>query len=96
MPLNNNNNNTNLVNTVPRDDFSNWTYTFTKDYHEIANGTNELTAKLSCLAYPNNYTKFSSVNITGAPQEQILQLQAAGSIAAATDDRTCKSKCRKD
>ena len=68
-------NNTNLVNTVPRDDFSNWTYTFTKDYHEIANGTNELTAKLSCLAYPNNYTKFTSVNITGAPQEQILQLQ---------------------
>jgi hypothetical protein len=73
--MNNDNNGTNLVNTVPRDDFSNWTYTFTKDYHEIANGTNELTAKLSCLAYPNNYTKFSSVNITGAPQEQILQLQ---------------------
>jgi hypothetical protein len=74
-PIINNNNNTNLVNTVPRDDFSKWTYTFTKDYHEIANGKNELTAKLSCLAYPNNYTKFSSVNITGAPQEQILQLQ---------------------
>ena len=72
---NNNNNNTNLVNAVPREDFSNWTYTFTKDYHEIANGTNELTAKLSCLAYPNNYTKFTSVNITGAPQEQISQLQ---------------------
>ena len=75
MIIINNNNNTNLVNTVPREDFSNWTYTFTKDYHEIANGTNELTAKLSCLAYPNNYTKFTSVNITGAPQEQILQLQ---------------------
>jgi hypothetical protein len=75
IAINNSNNNTNLVNTVPRDDFSNWTYTFTKDYHEIANGTNELTAKLSCLAYPNNYTKFSSVNITGAPQEQILQLK---------------------
>ena len=75
IAINNSNNNTNLVNTVPRDDFSNWTYTFTKDYHEIANGTNEVTAKLSCLAYPNNYTKFSSVNITGAPQEQILQLK---------------------
>ena len=75
IAINNSNNNTNLVNTVPRDDFSNWTYTFTKDYHEIENGTNELTAKLSCLAYPNNYTKFSSVNITGAPQEQILQLK---------------------
>ena len=44
-------NNTNLVNTVPREDFSNWTYTFTKDYHEIANGTNELTASsLSSLS----------------------------------------------
>jgi hypothetical protein len=58
-----------------RNDYSNWTFTFTKGYHEIVQGTNELTAKLDCLAYPNNYTKFSSVNITGAPQELILQQQ---------------------
>src|ERR671914_386023 len=56
-------------------DYSNWTFTFTKGYHEIVQGTNELTAKLDCLAYPNNYTKFSSINITGAPQELILQQQ---------------------
>ena len=34
-----------------------------------------MTSKISCLAYPNNYTKFSSINITGLPQEQILQQQ---------------------
>src|ERR671911_213963 len=58
-----------------RNDYSNWTFTFAKEYHEIVQGTNELTAKLDCLAYPNNYTKFSSINITGAPQELILQQQ---------------------
>ena len=29
-------------------DFSNWTFTYTDNYHLITNGTNELTAKLSC------------------------------------------------
>src|ERR687890_246758 len=29
-------------------DYSNWTFTYTKDYHLITNGTNELTARLSC------------------------------------------------
>src|SRR5215217_6375438 len=29
-------------------DYSNLTFTYTKDYHLITNGTNELTAKLSC------------------------------------------------
>ncbi|HYZ65392.1 MAG TPA: hypothetical protein VE574_01570, partial [Nitrososphaeraceae archaeon] len=37
-----------------RSDYSNWTYSFTKEYHEIVEGTNELTAKLDCLAYPSN------------------------------------------
>jgi hypothetical protein len=68
-------NNTDLGDTPPENDYSNWTYTFTKEYHEIDNGTNELTAKLDCLAYPSNYTKFFSVNVTGVPQEQILRLQ---------------------
>jgi hypothetical protein len=69
------NNNTNLGSTASGDDYSNWTYTYTKEYHEIVNGTNELTAKLDCLAYPSNYTKFFSVNVTGVPQERILRQQ---------------------
>jgi hypothetical protein len=66
---------TTLTSSRLGDDYSNWTYTFTKGYHEIVNGTNEITAKLNCLAYPNNYTKFYSVNVTGLPQEQILRQQ---------------------
>jgi hypothetical protein len=66
---------TTLTSSGLRNDYSNWTYTFTKGYHEIVNGTNEITAKLDCLAYPNNYTKFSSINVTGLPQEQILRQQ---------------------
>jgi hypothetical protein len=35
-----------------------------------------MTSKISCLAYPNNYTKFSSINITGVPQDSLsLQQQ---------------------
>ena len=55
--------------------YSNWTFTFTPSYGVPKEGENEMTSRISCLAYPNNYTKFSSVNITGAPQEQILQLK---------------------
>jgi Bacterial Ig domain len=47
------------------DDYSNWTFTYTEDYHLITNGTNELTAKLSCLSNPTNLTKWNSVNVTG-------------------------------
>jgi hypothetical protein len=70
-----NNNNTNFGDGQSGNNYANWTYTFTKEYHEITNGTNELTAKLDCLAYPSNYTKFSSINVTGVPQEQILRQQ---------------------
>ena len=55
--------------------YSNWTFTFTPSYGVPKEGENEMTSRISCLAYPNNYTKFTSVNITGAPQEQISQLQ---------------------
>src|SRR5215212_2166990 len=51
-------------------DYSRWTFTYTKDYHLIANGTNNLTAKLSCLGDHSNsgtanLTKFYSVNLIG-------------------------------
>jgi hypothetical protein len=61
-----------------QDDYSNWTFTYTKEYHLITEGTNELTAKLSCNeSYPNNNTavpmsnftngksKWYSINVTG-------------------------------
>jgi Bacterial Ig domain len=46
-------------------DYSRWNYTYTADYHEITNGTNELTSKISCLASPTNLTKWYSINVTG-------------------------------
>jgi hypothetical protein len=46
-------------------DYSRWNYTYTATYHEITNGTNELTSKISCLASPSNLTKWYSINVTG-------------------------------
>jgi hypothetical protein len=61
-----------------QDDYSNWTFTYTKEYQLITEGPNELTAKLSCNEnYPNNITavpmsnftngksKWYSINVTG-------------------------------
>ena len=57
-------------------DYSNWTFTFTPSYGVPKEGENEMTSRISCLAYPNNYTKFSSINITGVPQDSSsLQVQ---------------------
>ena len=46
-------------------DYSTWNFTYTNKYHLITNGTNELTAKLSCINNPMNVTKWNSVNVTG-------------------------------
>jgi len=47
-------------------DFSTWTYTYTKKYHEIEEGPNELTSKLTCIN-PGPLTKWFSVTLTGTP-----------------------------
>ena len=47
-------------------DFSTWTFTYTKDYHEIEEGANELTSKLTCIN-PGPLTKWYSVTLTGVP-----------------------------
>jgi hypothetical protein len=46
-------------------DYSTWNYNYTRNYHPITEGVNELTAKLSCLNNPSNVTKWNSVNVTG-------------------------------
>ena len=51
-------------------DYSNWTFTYTKDYHLITNGTNELTSKLICYDNFTDFTKWNSVNITGVVSAQ--------------------------
>ena len=48
-------------------DYSNWTYTYNKTYHNITAGINELTSKITCYDDPDNITKkYYSVNVTGS------------------------------
>jgi hypothetical protein len=56
-------------------DYSNWTFTYTQDYHVISPGVNELTSKISCpgsgnsnnitSGIPEGIKKYYSVNVTG-------------------------------
>ena len=49
-------------------DYSNWTFTYTQNYHVIDKGMNELTSKISCYdnsGSGNATTKYYSINITG-------------------------------
>ena len=46
-------------------DYSTWIFTYTEKSHIISEGTNELTAKLSCDIGPFNSTKYDSVSVTG-------------------------------
>ena len=45
-------------------DYSNWTFTYTNDYHLITKGSNELTANLFCLDNPSA-AAYSSIKIIG-------------------------------
>ena len=46
-------------------DYSKWAFTYTNTYHHITNGTNKLTAKLSCDDNSGSLAKWHSVNVTG-------------------------------
>jgi hypothetical protein len=57
-----------------QNDYSNWTFTYTKKYHLITEGKNELTAKVSCngnsllnnTSNPSSVqSKWYSINVTG-------------------------------
>jgi hypothetical protein len=49
------------------DDYSQWTFVYTKDYQLITEGANELTAKISCFSGENStpVSEWYSVNVTG-------------------------------
>jgi len=47
-------------------DYSKWSYTYTGSYHNIVEGSNELTSKIACFDQGQNATsKFYSINVTG-------------------------------
>jgi hypothetical protein len=48
-------------------DYSNWTFTYTGDYHLMTEGANELTSKLDC---GTGQVKYYTVNVTGVYDQQ--------------------------
>jgi hypothetical protein len=48
-------------------DYSNWTFTYTGDYHLMTEGVNELTSKLDC---GTGQVKYYTVNVTGVYDQQ--------------------------
>jgi hypothetical protein len=47
-------------------DYSKWSYTYTGSYHNIVEGSNELTSKITCFDQGQNASsKFYSINVTG-------------------------------
>jgi hypothetical protein len=58
-------------------DYSNWTFTYTQNYHLVSEGTNELTSKISCYGnsgVSNITSKYYSINVTGStnPSSSII------------------------
>jgi hypothetical protein len=47
-------------------DYSKWSYTYSGSYHDIVEGSNELTSKITCFDQGQNASsKFYSINVTG-------------------------------
>jgi hypothetical protein len=72
-------------------DYSNWTFTYTRDYHLITEGTNELTSKISCISRTdsaNNLTKYYSVNVTGSSNPSLTSPTKSFSSSDGTGNGT--------
>jgi hypothetical protein len=52
--------------------YSTWIYPLNPKYTTIKKGANEITAKISSAAKPNNLTKFYSINITGVTTPPVV------------------------
>jgi hypothetical protein len=69
-------------------DYSNWTFTYTHNYHLIMAGSNELTSKITCnhdfATIENVPTKYYSINITGTSHATNFSLPAKSSNLSST------------
>ena len=73
------------------DDFSEWIFTYDSNYHEIIEGSNELTSKITCLDGNKPLTKWNSINVTGytslfTPSSSISNLNTTTAIES-TDNQ---------
>jgi hypothetical protein len=60
-------------------DYTNWTFTYTSNYHVITEGANELTSKLDC---GSGLTKYYTVNVTGIKEQQGQMVGASANETA--------------
>ena len=69
-------------------DYSNWTFTYTRNYHLIMAGMNELTSKITCnqesAAVGSLTTKYYSINITGTGNSSSFTLPTKSSNLSST------------
>src|SRR6188508_903614 len=72
-------------------DFSKWSFTYTSNYHNIVEGQNELTSKITCYdSGPTASSKSYSINVTGTKtvsknSNDTLQQTKEDTVAEATD-----------
>ncbi len=69
---------TSVANAGPSE-YSNWTYTYSQNYHLIAEGPNDLTSKISCrdsTGAGNVTTKYYSINVTGTTNPTAYSIPA--------------------
>jgi hypothetical protein len=72
-------------------DYSNWTFTYTANYHLISGGTNELTSKISCNGNPsvrNVTTKYYSINVTGSTNPSSSNITTTSDTASSANFTT--------
>ena len=72
-------------------DYSNWTFTYTQNYHLVSEGTNELTSKISCYGNSgvNNMTsKYYSINVTGSTNPRSINIPTTSDTTSSANFTT--------
>ncbi len=70
-------------------DYSKWSFTYTGSYHNIVEGPNELTSKISCYVQGQNASsKFYSINVTGTGAANEITNNTVQESNEETDEET--------
>jgi hypothetical protein len=75
-------------------DYSTWRFTYTPAYHAITNGTNELTAQISCLDEDGNDN--NKTNNTATYLTNYYRVNVTGITEASSSERTTSSEEQKE